>query len=118
MSVSMDAVLNMYNTYQTTDKTGDALKDKLSKDYSDATDDELMSVCKEFEAYFLEQVFKSMQKMVPEHEYDSSSSKTMMEFYQDELMSNYAKSATDNGEGLGLAAKLYEQMKRNYESNV
>ncbi len=56
-----------------------------------------------------------MKKMVPEHEYESSSSKTMMEYYQDELMTQCAKDATNTGSGLGLAQMLYEQMKRNYE---
>lgn len=114
-SMPIDGSMNLYNTYQTNNTSADKMSDTLSKDLSNATDDELMSVCKEFEAYFLEQVFKSMQKMVPEHEYESSSSKTMMEYYQDELMTNFAKNATDNGEGLGLAQMLYEQMKRNYE---
>lgn len=111
----MNGVFGLNNTYGTQDTTADKLKDTLSKDYTAATDDELMSVCKEFEAYFLEQVFKSMQKMVPEHTYESTSTKTMMEYYQDELMANYAKSATEEDGGLGIAQMLYEQMKRNYE---
>ena len=115
MGISIDNAMNLYNTYQTKDTTADKLSDTLSKDLSTATDDELMGVCKEFESYFLEQVFKSMQKMVPEHEYESASSKTMMEYYQDEMMANYAKNAANDGEGLGLAKMLYEQMKRNYE---
>lgn len=115
MSISIDNAMNIYNTYETKDTTADKLSDTLSKDLSTATDDELMGVCKEFESYFLEQVFKSMQKMVPEHEYESTSSKTMMEYYQDEMMAKFAKSATEEGEGLGLAQMLYEQMKRNYE---
>ncbi|MGN0161849.1 MAG: rod-binding protein [Lachnospiraceae bacterium] len=115
MSISIDGMLNSYNTYQTQDTTSSKLSETLSKDFSEATDEELMSVCKEFESYFLEQVFKSMQKMVPEHEYESSSSKTQMEYFQDEMMAQYAQSVTEQGEGLGLAQMLYEQMKRNYE---
>lgn len=115
MAISIDNAMNLYNTYQTTDTSAEKLSGTLSKDLSTATDDELMDVCKEFEAYFLEQIFKSMQKMVPEHEYESSSSKTMMEYYQDEMMAQFAQSATQEGEGLGLAQMLYEQMKINYE---
>lgn len=115
MGISIDGAMDLYNTYPTTDTKTDKLSDTLSKDLSTATDDELMNVCKEFEAYFVEQVFKSMQKMVPEHEYESTSTKTMMEYYQDELITQYAQSATQEGEGLGLAQMLYEQMKRNYE---
>lgn len=117
MAVSMDAsIAGLLNTYQTNNTSStDKLSDTLSKDLSKATDEELMSVCKEFESYFMEQIFKSMKKMVPEHEYEDNSSKTMMEYYQDELMSKYAKNATETGQGLGLAQMLYEQMKRNYE---
>ncbi|MCM1466896.1 MAG: rod-binding protein [Alistipes sp.] len=114
-SMSIDGSMDLYNTYQTTDTSADKMSETLSKDLSGATDDELMSVCKEFEAYFLEQVLKSMKKMVPEHQYESSSSKTMMEYYQDELMTQCAKDAANTGSGLGLAQMLYEQMKRNYE---
>lgn len=116
MGVSFDGMLNgINNTYKTQDTTASKLSDTLSKDLSQVNDDELMSVCKEFESYFLEQVFKSMKKTVPEHEYESSSSKTQMEYYQDEMMTKFAKSATEQGEGVGLAKMLYEQMKRNYE---
>ncbi len=115
MSTSINGAFGLNNTYGTQDTTADKLKDTLSKDYHAATDEELMSVCKEFEAYFLEQVFKSMQKMVPEHEYQSSSTKSMMEYYQDELMKNYATDATEQDNGLGIAQMLFEQMKRNYE---
>jgi flagellar protein FlgJ len=117
MSVSLDSsITSLLNTYQTSDSSStSSLSDTLSKDLSSATDDELMSVCKEFESYFMEQVYKSMQKMVPEHEYEDNSSKTMMEYYQDELMSQYAQTTTESGQGLGLAQMLYEQMKRNYE---
>ena len=34
------------------------LQQNIQSDYSNATDDELMSACKQFESYFLEQVFK------------------------------------------------------------
>ncbi len=114
-SMPIDGSMNLYNTYQTNNTSADKMSDTLSKDLSNATDDELMSVCREFESYFLEQVFKSMKKMVPEHEYESSSSKTMMEYYQDELITKLAKNSTESGEGLGLAQMLYEQMKRNYD---
>ena len=42
-------------------QTASKLQDKLnSSDYSKATDDELMDACKQFESYFLEQMFKSL----------------------------------------------------------
>ena len=46
------------------DSKAGSLTNKLTDtDYSKASDDELMSVCKDFESYFVEQVLKSMEKM-------------------------------------------------------
>ena len=72
-----------------------------------------MDVCKEFEAYFLEQVFKAMQKMVPESDHQSSYTKQMQSYFKDEMVQKLAKDSTETN-GLGLAQTLYEQMKRNY----
>lgn len=93
------------------DKTSNISKSS-SKDYSKATDEELMDVCKEFEAYFVEQTFKAMEKMIPDND-DTESSASTLNMFKDNLIQEYASSATE-GEGLGLAQMLYEQMKRNY----
>ena len=46
------------------DSKAGSLTNKLTgTDYSKASDDELMSVCKDFESYFVEQVLKSMEKI-------------------------------------------------------
>lgn len=97
-----------------TDISSDKLKDKISgKDYSKATDEELMEACKEFEAYFVELMFKEMMKTIPESELSSGSNSTLVEYYKDELVKDVAKQ-TSNQSNLGLAQTLYEQMKRNY----
>ena len=80
---------------------------------SNADDKELMDVCKEFEAYFIEQVFKNMKKsMVPQSQSQSGADATLKDFYEDKLMSEYAAGAAKQSEN-GLAQMLYEQMKRN-----
>ncbi len=89
------------------------LENQLSSDYSKATDEELMDVCKEFEAYFLEQMFKEMLKTIPENEESTGSMSNMMDYYKDEMVKNIAAESTESN-GLGLAQMLYEQMKRNY----
>ena len=118
MSMKIDnytnSLIDMYNTQtnNTSEKTSD-LENKLSGDLSTANSDELMEVCKEFEAYFTEQVFKAMQKMVPESESSDTATKTTMDYIEDMLTQEYASNSSENG-GLGLAQMLYEQMKRNY----
>lgn len=85
------------------------------KDYSNATDEELMDVCKQFESYFLEQVFKEMLKTVgDDDEYSSSSTSTLVDYYKDQMVQEIASESTENN-SLGLAQTLYEQMKRNYD---
>ena len=62
-------------------QTASKLQDKLnSSDYSKATDDELMDACKQFESYFLEQMFKEMMKTIPESEDTSSSNSQLMDY--------------------------------------
>lgn len=104
-------------TYKTT--ASDGLENSLkSKDLSNANEDELLSVCKDFEAYFVEQVFKSMEKMVPKDEDESTSSSTnsLTDYFKGELMNQYASDAVESngGKGFGIAQTLFEQMKRNY----
>lgn len=56
-------VFNDYSDIYNKNSSAGNIKNKLeSTDYSKSTDDELMDACKEFEAYFVEQAFKAMQK--------------------------------------------------------
>ena len=114
----MDAgAISAYTDFIKTQNTAYAkLKEKNdSADYSKASDKELMDVCKQFESYFLEQVFKEMQKTVDcfKSEESSSSSDGLVDFFKDNAIQELASTSTDL-QGLGLAQMMYEQMKRNY----
>ncbi len=78
-----------------------------------ASKDELMDACRQFEAYFVEQMFKSMMKTVPSEGNTSNYTSTMMDYYKDQMVQSMAEESTAQG-GFGLAQMLYEQMKRNY----
>ena len=110
--MDISSIQAMANQYTTDTSSTAKLESSLNSDYSNATGEELMDVCKEFETYFTEQVFKAMQKMVPNSE--ETSSNQYMEMFNDNLIKEYAASATSQNEGLGIAKMLYEQMKRNY----
>ena len=132
----MDYMTGINTSYADTyDKTSSDLTDKITcTDFSKASDDELMSVCKDFESYFVEQMLKSMEKMakIDSDDDDSSTSlfnsmasiggdsdsamSTLGSYFGDEMIKNYAQlfTETNNGKGLGIAQTLYEQMKRNY----
>lgn len=114
MSDMLNGIPNLYANTDYSQATSQ-LRDKLTNtDYSQATEEELMEVCKSFEAYFLEQVFKGMEKMIPKDKDDDSSGMNHVDMFKDNLYQEYAKSATERGEGIGLAKQLFEQMKRNY----
>lgn len=95
--------------------TSTELADKIKgTDYSKATEEELMEACKSFEAYFIEQAFKGMEKMIPEKE-DDTTGTSYYDMFKDTLYQEYAESATERGDGIGIAKMLFEQMKRNYD---
>lgn len=102
------------DVYKTQSQTASKLEGQLGADYSKATDEELLDACKEFEAYFLEQMFKEMMKTIPESEETSSYTSNLMDYYKDTLIQEVASSSTEQN-SLGLAQMLYEQMKRNYD---
>jgi len=114
--MDLSGLSSIYTDYldtATQEATTNKLTSAIQDDYSGSTDEELMDVCKEFEAYFLEQVFKEMQKTVPESE-ESSSSSSLVDFYQDKTTQELAAQSTEQN-SLGIAQALYEQMKRNYD---
>lgn len=111
-SVYSDYLLNSASQSKTS-----SLESKADSDYSDATDEELMDVCKEFESYFLEQVFDAMMKtaeVFSDDEEDGYASK-MVDYFKDSAVQELTSQATDQG-GLGIAQTLYEQMKRQYSA--
>lgn len=105
---------DVYSTSNQTSAT--SLQNSLTNtDYSQATEEELYDVCKQFESYFIEQVIKQMEKMIPESDESSTVSKYLDYFgdtFTQEIAGNISES--NNGQGLGIAQTLYEQMKRNY----
>ena len=86
-----------------------------NKDLSNANDEELMDACKQFEEYFVEQIFKTAWKSttaLTENEKNTSAYlDTMKDYYQDQYSREIATKATETGQ-IGLARELFEQMKR------
>ena len=92
-----------------------AVENKIRNTSSTATDDELWEACKSFEAYFLEQVFKEMQKSVDAIKPDKSdnSTQTLVDFFKDQTLQEVCSTSADI-QSNGFAQMLYENMKRNY----
>lgn len=110
--------IGAYTEYYAAQNSSSAKLSETMKntDYSAKNDDELLEACKEFESYFLEQVFKSMEKTVDcfkDEDSTSTYSSGMLDYFGDETIKQLAQTSTQT-QGLGLAQSLYEQMKRNY----
>ena len=98
----------------TSGKNASSISSLSDKDLSKASDDELMEVCQEFEAYFMEMIMKEMTKTTGLLGEDSSGSNSaLVSYFKDSAITDLAKEATRQN-SLGLAQTLYEQMKRNY----
>ena len=111
---------SLYSDYLTSTATkASNLERTLQNTNREKSDDELLEACKQFEAYFYEQVFKNMQKaMVPSDESDPNH--TLVDYYKENLIAEYSKDIVDQSGGgkNTLATQLYEQMKRNYSNNI
>ncbi|MBO5057787.1 MAG: rod-binding protein [Lachnospiraceae bacterium] len=109
-------ISSLYTDYMTSLNTsGTQMSDTIKKtDYSEADEDELLEACKQFEAYFLEQVFKEMEKTVDcFKDEDSDPNNHLVDYFKGNAVQELAQTSTEI-QGLGLAQTLYEQMKRNY----
>lgn len=98
-------------------QTASKLKDRLGN-IDATTDDELLNACQQFEAYFIEQIYKGMMKTIPQSENTSNYTSMVTDFYKDQMMQSMAEQTTKQNGGVGLAQMLYEQMKRNYGIGV
>ena len=116
--MDIGGVSSVYADYMTSQASGNkaaTLQSKLENSGASANDDELKAACKEFESYFTEQVFNAMietTKVFSDDDEDGYASK-MVDYFKDFAVQELCDQVTD-GEGIGIANTLYEQMKRNY----
>ncbi len=84
-------------------------------DYANATDEELMNACKQFEEYFVEMTLKEVFKTVDlfgMNESTSNAMSTSKDLMKDGMVQKFAEEIIEES-NLGLAQQLYESMKRN-----
>ena len=95
----------------------EALQKKLEKTGEKSSDDELWAACKSFESYFLEQVFKEMQKSVDalKPEKSDNSTSTLVDYFKDQTLQDVCATSVER-QSNGFAQMLYENLKRNYGS--
>ena len=92
------------------------LQNKISSTSKESTDEELWAACKGFESYFLEQMYKEMQKSVDalKTETQDRSTNTLVNFFKDQTLQDICADSVDS-QSNGFAKMLYENLKRNYD---
>ena len=115
--LSVDAYRN-FQAQEIANAQVDKLKNNLNAtgQNKNATDEELMDACKQFEAYFLEQIFKQMYKSVEAINGESTDPQaSLVSYFRDSTISDIASTSVDT-QSNGLAQMLYESMKRTIDS--
>ena len=114
--MDINSLNTMYSDYL--QKTNSDTSNKISRLSEDslknASDEELMEVCKSFESYLLEKVLEKTKKTLTDSEEEDS---PYMNMFGDKLYQEYANQITEHGD-LGLAQQLFEAMKRDFGSKV
>lgn len=106
---------SMYTDYiASTAKNQTKLAENVS---AGSSDDELLEACKEFEAYFIEQVFNAMMETTKafSDEEENGYATKMVDYFKDTAVQELTNQATGQN-GFGIAQTLYEQMKRQYSA--
>ncbi len=110
------SALTEYAMQESKNASTTALQKKLESTSEHSSDDELWAACKSFESYFLEQVFKEMQKSVDalKPESEDQSTATLVDFFKDQTLQEICATSVDT-QSNGFAQMLYENLKRNYD---
>ncbi len=109
------SAITEYAMQESKNASAAALKNKIQSTSDKSSDDELWAACKGFESYFMEQIFKEMQKSVDAMKPESSdnSTSTLVDYFKDQTLQDVCETSVDR-ESNGFAQMLYENLKRNY----
>ena len=114
---NIDTSSYLENSYLTS-YTGDAATasaNKVSDQIKNAsTNEEALEACKEFEAYMIQQIYKNMEEaakvLTEDDEEKDSTTSGYMDMFSDTYLQDLTKNMMANGQGIGLAEKLYKSM--------
>ncbi len=110
------SALTQYAASESKNASAELVKSKISNVSSKSSEDELWAACKSFEAYFLEQMFKEMQKSVDaiKPETGDNSTSTLVDYFKGETLQDICETSVET-QSNGFAQMLYENLKRNYD---
>jgi Rod binding domain-containing protein len=110
------SAISEYAMQESKNASSIALQKKLENTTSKTSDNELWQACKGFEAYFMEQIYKEMQKSVDalKSEDQDKSTSTLVDYFKNQTLQDICADSVDT-QSNGFAQMLYENLKRNYD---
>lgn len=114
-NMNMLSAQELAKTYKE-EKVDKSFEQLFEKAQSDNDDEQLIEACREMEAYFIQQLFKTMKSstqlgegIIPKGQHE--------EIFEDMLIEEQSKEAAKAG-GIGLADMLYKQLSREYDAKA
>ncbi|MBN2221290.1 MAG: rod-binding protein [Vallitaleaceae bacterium] len=92
----------------------DSFKKIMEAAMKNEDDEALQSACKDFEAYYIQQLFTQMRKTIPDGGMFAESNERNI--YEDMLYEEHAKNLS-KGKGIGIADVMYRQLSKIKENN-
>lgn len=103
-----------YSGVQASQESEDHFKKIMEEAMKTEDDKALESACKEFEAYYIQQLFTQMRKTVPDGGMFQESNERNI--YEDMLYEEHAKNLSQ-GKGIGIADVMYRQLSKAKENS-
>lgn len=120
MSMDVSGITSMLNQTSATNAANssstaktDSLTSAAGNLSSNSTEEELKSVLKDFESYFVEQMIKKMKDTFTSDDEESSVASQYTDTFMDYAIEDIADMIVDEIGG-SMTQQLFEQMKRNY----
>ena len=101
-------IANQYSAVGQSSTSSNKASELAGRDLTKLDDKKLREVSREFESLFVNELFKSMRKTVPQNELLDGGMRK--DIFEDMLYSEYAKMTSDNG-GIGLGDMIYRYVK-------
>ena len=108
---------NGYASIQNDINKTQSFQDALEQAAQKGDDTQLMSACKQFEAYFMNMMFQEMRKTTGRDDDSLIPTSQTEDYFQESLDEQYSQLATDSG-GIGLAKFLYQQLSGQYQNAI
>lgn len=102
-------IVSAYSDIGSSEATQDEFKRVFDEALASKDDVELKQACESFESYYVQQLFKSMRKTIPESDFLNSGNEK--EIYTDMLDEEYSK-VISKSHGYGIADALYKQLSK------